>query len=138
MVASKRPGDEVELTILRDGERQTITVELGKMPEEQTASASEDDIEQKMGFATQTLDDDIREELNLSGRVQGVVVTGISQRSKAFRNGLRRGDVIVEFNRRDISDQSAFNSIASNLESGDPVVLRIIRGNRALLVDFRL
>jgi 2-alkenal reductase len=35
-VAFKRPGDTVELTILRDGERQQVTVELGVRPEEFT------------------------------------------------------------------------------------------------------
>jgi S1-C subfamily serine protease len=33
-VAFKRPGDTVELTILRDGERQQVTVELAARPEE--------------------------------------------------------------------------------------------------------
>ncbi|MGH2952063.1 MAG: S1C family serine protease, partial [Solirubrobacterales bacterium] len=31
-VDSKRPGDEVELTVLRDGEERTVTVELGDRP----------------------------------------------------------------------------------------------------------
>jgi serine protease Do len=137
-VASKRPGDNVTLTILRDGKQQTITVTLGEMPEEQTALAGEEKVEQKFGFATKTLDDEIRQELQLSSRVEGVVVTGINQQSAAFRNGLRRGDVIIEFNRQKVADQSAFNSIAASLNDGDPVVFRIIRGNRALLVDFRL
>jgi 2-alkenal reductase len=35
-VAFKRPGDEVELTILRDGERQQVTVELGTRPSDFT------------------------------------------------------------------------------------------------------
>jgi serine protease Do len=137
-IASKRPGDKVKLTLLRDGDQKTITVKLGEMPEEQMSSASTENIEQKLGFATKNLNDDIREELNLSNRVEGVVVTGISQRSNAYRGGLREGDVIVEFNRRRIGGQDDFNKLAEQLDQGDPVVFRIIRGNRALLVDFRL
>ena len=33
LVASKRPGDEVELTILRDGEKQQVEVTLGERPD---------------------------------------------------------------------------------------------------------
>jgi S1-C subfamily serine protease len=33
LVASKRPGDTVELTILRDGEKQQVEVTLGKRPD---------------------------------------------------------------------------------------------------------
>jgi 2-alkenal reductase len=35
-VAFKRPGDEVELTVLRDGEQQPVTVELGTRPSDFT------------------------------------------------------------------------------------------------------
>jgi S1-C subfamily serine protease len=32
-VSDRRPGDEVQVDVIRDGERQTITVELDKRPQ---------------------------------------------------------------------------------------------------------
>jgi serine protease Do len=32
-IASRSPGDRVQLTVVRDGARRTVTVELGRLPE---------------------------------------------------------------------------------------------------------
>ncbi|MDZ7689825.1 MAG: PDZ domain-containing protein [Balneolaceae bacterium] len=148
-IASKKPGDDVELGILRDGNEQTITVTLGELPDDMTASAGQDggqqgapdrNLEQSLGFNVQNLTPRIAEELNLSPDQNGVVVTGISQRSNAFQQGLREGDVITSVSKQQIENMNDFNEIMSQLvqEENQVVLLRILRQGNGLFIAFEL
>lgn len=147
-IASKKPGDEVKLGILRDGDEQTITVTLGELPDDMTASAGpqsgggapDQDLEQSLGFNVQNLTPRIAEELNLSPDQNGVVVTGISQRSNAFQQGLREGDVITSVSKQQIENVSDFNEIMSQLvqEENQVVLMRILRQGNGLFIAFEL
>lgn len=145
-IATHRPGDEVELGIIRDGDTMSLTVTLGEFPEELAASfggsqeSTDRDLEQSIGFSVQNLTPDIAEELDLNPNQDGVVVTNISQRSNAFRQGLREGDVITSVARQRIRNVGEFNQIMSQLvEEGDQVVLlRILRGGNGLFLAFEL
>ena len=139
-IASKKPDEQIELTIVRDGERQTVTVTLGEIPNnDQVSNQQNQEIQELLGFRAKTLNDELRNELNVGNSVQGVVVTEVSQRSRAYRQGgLREGDIIIEVNRRDIDNSNEFRQLVSNLGKGSPMVLKIIRDGRVGIIDFRL
>ena len=140
LVANNSPGTEIDIQVLRDGNKKTITVELGEMPQDQqTASAGGSvDTQDKVGFSVETLSDNMAEDLGLDPSIEGVVVQSINQQSEAYRAGLREGDVIVEANRGQVTNAQQFGQFARQLEQGNAVVLRVIRDQRVFLVDFRL
>ncbi|MDX1618938.1 MAG: DegQ family serine endoprotease [Balneolaceae bacterium] len=144
-IASKRPGTEVTLGIIRDGNEREITVELGKLPSDLTASAGpqgtpDRDLEQNLGFSVQNLTPDIADELNIDPNENGVVVTEISRRSNAYRQGLRQGDLITSIARQEIRNVSDFNRVMSELVQQDNqvVLLRIIRQGNGLFIAFEI
>lgn len=146
-VASKKPGTEVTLGIIRDGEEQEINVTLGELPEDMRASAGQQqqgqpdqDLEQNLGFSVQNLTPQIAEQLNINSNQNGVVVTGISRQSNAYRKGLREGDVITSVAREQIEGVNDFNEIMNQLvEEGNQVVLlRVLRGGNGLFIAFEL
>lgn len=147
-IASHQPGDEVELGIIRDGSEQTVTVTLGELPDDLRASAGsqqgggtpDQDLEQSLGFNVQNLTPDIAEQLQIDPDQNGVVVTGISQRSNAYRQGLREGDVITSVARQQIENVSDFNEIMSELveQENQVVLLRILRQGNGLFIAFEL
>lgn len=146
-VASKKPGDEIDLGILRNGEEMDVTVTLGELPDNLTASFDQEEgsqqdenLAESLGFNVQNLSPRIAEQLNLSPDQNGVVVTGISRRSNAYRQGLREGDVITSVAQEQIEDVEDFKSVMNELvdQKGKAVLLRILRNGNGLFIAFEL
>ncbi|NGP87633.1 PDZ domain-containing protein [Fodinibius halophilus] len=97
-IATSSPGDKIQLHILRDGETKKISVTLGELPNELTMdeqTTTDKTMEKQLGFRVQDLAPEIAQQLNLDQDQEGVVVSQISQRSEAYRQGLRQGHVIT-------------------------------------------
>lgn len=144
MVANKSPGTEVDVRINRDGESRTLAVEIGEMDPEEIAgdvdSNEREELEENLGFGVENLDDNIRSQLQLGPNVQGVVVMQIDQTSSAYRQGLRRGDVVVQVGREPIESTDQFYSTMSALSQTDEEValLRVNRQGNNMYIAFEL
>ena len=142
-IATSDPGTEVTLGIIRDGEEMTLDVTLGELPQQEMANnrqQPDENMEEQLGFRVQNLTGDIAERLGLEPGQNGVVVTGISRGSDAYRQGLREGDVITSVSRNNVENVSDFNrEITKVVESDNNVVLlRIIRGGVNQFIAFEL
>lgn len=142
-IANTPPGTEVELEIFRDGENMTITVELGELDADAVESLGTDEIEdlkEKLGFGVEDLTDNIRQQLRLRSDVQGAFVNEINQTSRAYRQGLRQGDVITQVSNQPVDSADQFyNSISAFIQAEtDAVLLRIIRQGRNMYVAVEL
>jgi len=145
-IGTSPPGTDVQLGIVRDEEKQTITVTLGEQPEEmmsemQPGQSSEPNMEKQLGFKVEDLTPRIAQELELSQNQDGVVITQISRQSEAYQQGLRRGFVVTEVDRQDVSNVQEFNRTMSQLvkEGKDVVLLRVITpGGNSQLIAFEL
>ena len=68
-----------------------------------------------------------REQFELSADAKGVVVTDVQPGSPAAEKGLQRGDVIVEANRKQVSDPKVADAVREAAERGDDTVLLLIQ-----------
>ena len=97
-VAERSPGEEVTVTLVRDGETREVEVELGQTelpdltPPEQPAA----DAVQRLGLALGDLTPQLREELGLAGSARGAVVLDVEPLSPANRRGIEPGSVVLE------------------------------------------
>jgi serine protease Do len=73
----------------------------------------------KFGITVQALPQQVQNRLHVTG---GVMVTGVKPGSFADTINLFQNAVIVEINRKPITDVASYNAIASQLKSGDDVV----------------
>lgn len=142
-IATSNPGTEVTLEIVRNGESQTLEVTLGELPDEATASTTQEpdqNLEEQLGFRAQNLTPDLAERLGLDSNQNGVVVTAINRGSNAYRQGLREGDVITSVSRNRIENISDFNEELNKIieNNNDVVLLRIIRGGINQYIAFEL
>ncbi|MDQ2070845.1 DegQ family serine endoprotease [Natronospira bacteriovora] len=122
-----RVGEEVELEVLREDERKRLRARISD-PEDTTVEA--EDLHPKLSGATFT---ELDERSPLFGRVEGVLVEDVENRSAAARH-LRPGDVITSVNRQRVRNLS---EMAEAVRDADALVLNVRRGEGALYVLIR-
>lgn len=108
-VGLRTPGTEVKIALIRDGDKQTITLTLGSAAEG-SDSAPAGELNKALTGATFG---DIPADNPLSGKVKGVAILQVHPASPAARAGLRPGDVITSVNRKKITSVSQFYKLAS-------------------------
>ena len=119
-------GEDIELTVLRDGRRRTIEVEIGKTG--QLALAGGDTFDRLRGADFRNMDANDRR----LGDVAGVLVASVEQGSPAWRNGIREGDIVLAVNRVRVKN---LDQLSEALErSGGTIALSVLRGNARLFI----
>ncbi len=133
-VSEVAPGTTISLGIIRDGKPETVDVKVGEFHGgSQVASAGEGNGQPgktgKLGLAVDDLTQDARQQLNVPSQVSGAVVQNVRPGSAAEDAGLAPGDVIVEVDRKPVSNAEQFvNDVYAN--SGKDVLLLVwSRGN---------
>lgn len=138
MVGRVSAGEEVEVDIVRDGERQTLDLRIGELPEDPRAAlggepmppqepAPEPDRVERLGLRAAPLDDELREQLGLDPGEEGVVVTEIGP-GPAQDAELQAGDVITLFDRQPVSSVQELRQRARAAEAGTTVSVLVRRG----------
>ena len=120
VVSSRRAGEALKLTILRDGKTLTLTAtlgdrkaieekrrrEAGEEPEDEPVQKPQGDLkslnlEKSYGFTVEPAD--------LKNRLKGVVVTAVDPRSPAADRGMAPGMIITAVGRVAVNTLSEFN-----------------------------
>jgi len=110
MVSQARPGTKVDVKIARNNKEKTLPVTLGELPGADVLAKSSGGQERRStkgealsGVEVTDLDPSVRQQLNVPGRVRGVVVTGVDPESPAASAGVQPGDVVLEINRTPVT-----------------------------------
>jgi serine protease Do len=136
----RRPGETVQIEVVRNGERLTIPVELGERPSEEELSQglpgqAEEGVK-KFGLTVQAITQELADKYGLSKK-QGVVVTEVEPGSKAYWAGVEEGDVILEVNRHPIRTVSDWNEVVSQISEDEEVLLTVLREGRTMFLLLR-
>jgi len=78
---------------------------------------------------------DIPERSPAHGEVEGVMVYEVKRSSRAWRNGLREGDIVLSVNQVPVSNLKEFLGQVNRLQSA--VLLHVLRGNSAAFIVAR-
>lgn len=113
-------GNEIEVTVLRDGRERKLDVTLRS--EEREVRAAE--LHPALEGATLAANGD-----------GGVTLTELEQNSMAARYGLRKDDVIVAVNRRPVNSVAELRQAMD--QAGNVIALNIRRGNTSLYLVLR-
>ena len=99
-----------------------------------------EELRERLGFAVDELTDAIRRQLNLQSQAFGVVVSEISEASRAYSQGLRRGDVISQVAGTSVTQPEEFyGSVQTLIDEGTEVaLLRVNRQGRNMFIAFEL
>ncbi|HSR56004.1 MAG TPA: PDZ domain-containing protein, partial [Alphaproteobacteria bacterium] len=119
-------GEEVALSVIRDGREMTIRAKVGgaaKVRLKDTAGSSK-----LSGAEFSNLSDDHP----YHGQLEGVVVAKLEPGSPAWRNGLRQNDVIVAVNRKAVRNIQEFKTALKG--NSDVLALNVVRGGMGLFI----
>jgi serine protease Do len=133
-VADIAPGTSVQITILRDGKQQNVSVTLGERPanlglanaEEAPEPESDGKSRERLGITVTDVTPEIAAQLRLKIN-SGAVVTGVSPGSAAATAGLQRGDVIHRVGRTAVNSTADLAAALSSAESGQQIALQVER-----------
>jgi len=132
LVSSIAPGEEVNLTVFRNGQTMAIGVVLAERDEgmseeeERRMTRVEEDL---LGLTVHQLNPAMRQRYRIDESVSGVVVVKVKPLSPAAEADVREGDVISEIFREKLDSLDEYKAELEKIETGDLVLLYVHRGD---------
>jgi serine protease Do len=136
-IAQSAPGTKVALSVLRDGNPQEMTLELGELPSDLAAGGSSE-VRDLLGFKVSAMSRDLANKYGYDPHAEGVLITNINQGSNAAQAGLQEGDLVRSINRLRITSVSDFNRATAGLKKGNSILMQIVRQDRGWFAAFTL
>jgi serine protease Do len=142
LIASSGAKKRVGLDVVRDGKLQSLSVELGEVPEDPNDEAVQAPSGSPQpttggaldGVTLEELSPGLRRALGVGADVQhGVVISALEPKSAAARAGLRPGDVVLELNKVPVDSLAKFKELYAKA-TGDVLLLVNSRGVTAFKV----
>ncbi|MFL5260674.1 MAG: Do family serine endopeptidase [Hyphomicrobiales bacterium] len=119
-VARIAPGKSVPMTIVRDGKTMDVSVEIGKMPNDQMASA-------KPAEAAPTSMGQLGLKLAPAQDGAGVTVVDVAPDSPAAEKGIKSGDVILEIGGKEVHRPADVQQALSGMKKENKRVVMLVR-----------
>jgi serine protease Do len=132
-IAMIRPGNWITLIVHRGGKELSFKTKVQKRDEKRLSRMSDNAPEgpaaEALGLTVAPVSQLMKERYNIDKSAErGVVVTEVDKGGRAARGKVREGDVIVELNRRRITDPLQFDDLLRNALRGNRVLLLVSRG----------
>lgn len=136
LVANLAVGEKAKITVLRNGKKQTLTIEVAKRPEDTKQLASggggPSTPADELGIRVTNLTPELAKRLN-SNQTDGVVIDDLDPDGKGAAAGLQAGDIIKEINHTPIKNTKDYAAAMSKFKAGK-LQLFIWRPNTGFLV----
>jgi serine protease Do len=84
-----------------------------------------------LGVTVQELTPELAKRFGHEG-TEGALVGEVLNESPAFKSGIRRGDIILEFGSKDVSGPSALKNMAATSSPGMKVPVKLLRSGKSL------
>jgi len=139
-VSQDQPGKTIQLGILRNGQPMTLSLTVGEYHKAATELVENEggpggSNTGKLGVAVDDLNQDARQQLQVSAEVKGAAVAQVRPGSPAEDAGLQPGDVVVEVNRKPVDSAADFASAVHATPAGKDILLLVwSKGNNSYRV----
>jgi serine protease Do len=130
LVAGANPGSTVPVEVIRDGKSKQLNIKIAVLEEESVKTAS---LGKPLGVQTQDISPELAERLNLE-EITGVLVSDVDPDSPAARSGIRRGDVILEINRKQVKNMKDYYALAGKKGASDTLLMLVKRGGTSIYI----
>jgi serine protease Do len=135
-------GKRVKVELVRNSTLKTVMLLVGEQKEDEKEKGDQvapaPDKKDTLGVTVDNLSKEVIQSLGLNPKQKGVLVLNVDPDSLAFTKGVRRGDVIVEVNRKNISGPKDYLEATQNLKKGDSILLLIVRRQGTQFIAYEL
>jgi serine protease Do len=122
-VAMTAPGTKIELTIVREGKEEKVTVTIEKLSAEAAQKAGLTKPSTDIGITVQNLTNDLAAQLGYKGE-KGVVISFVKPGSPADEAGLKAGMLIEQVGQKPVTNVDEFqDEIQKEAEKGSILLL---------------
>jgi serine protease Do len=137
-IAQMKPETQVTLEYIRENKKATTTTKLGRRPEQATASTEIPDTGKDVGVLNGVgvgdITSQIRDQLQLPARINGALITNVDPDSPSAKQGLREGDIILELDRKPVTNAEEAVKLSEEIKGPKVLVLLWRNGQRRYVV----
>lgn len=147
-IVSESPiGKAIDLEVLRNGAKKTLTAKLDESKDE---AAEHEDIDDKkletagakeiLGASVAPLNEELRKKYNIAKEVEGLVIVKINRKTTWSSRGFKTGDVIVSANQIVMKSVDQFaNMVSSAKTKGKKTILLLVnRQDQSLFIPLSI
>jgi len=134
IVARTTVDKKVRMKVLRDKKEVMLNVAVGELKDEEVVASAPEKGE--LGMTVQKVTPQLAENLGLD-KTDGVVVTAVEPGSAADEAGIRRGDVIVEVDRKPVRGVEEYRKAIAGSRKGRGVLFLVRRGESTLFLALK-
>ena len=131
--------EKAKLKIIRQGDKQELTVKIGLLPNQNTAQTKDAPANEvasnRLGLVVADIGSDQRKELQVEKN--GVVVQKVNK-GIAMEIGIQPGDVILRIQNSPVRDSNDFNAIIAKLPKDKSIAMLVQRNGNPLFLAFKL
>jgi serine protease Do len=130
-IANLEVGKKTSVTLLRDGKKKTVAVEIAKRSDSGALAQQKPQDNEKLGIRIADVTPETARQFGHSETEKGVLVVGVEPGSKADQAGVRQGDLVKEVNRKPVTSVS---ELRSEVEKTNKFQLLVKRPNAGFMV----
>jgi len=127
IVGAKKPGDKVDVTVIRNKKGMIIPVVVGERPsgaaEEMAGEEAKPEVKEDVvwrGMKVIDITPELAKRYNIEDTA-GIIISDVDPGSPAADAGLNQGDIIREINKTPVKNKAEYNKLVSGLK-GDALV----------------
>ncbi len=133
-IANSRVGKTINITIFRDNNEKTLSVELGERAKSARHNPRQKGSLEEFGFHVVELTWELAKQYGYKENEKGLLVVSVKPKSRGYYAGLQQGDLLVEINRVPLESLRDYEEKVNKTKDGNLITLLLKRGNSRIVV----
>jgi serine protease Do len=136
LVAATPVGEKVQLTVLREGKQQKLTVVVEQLKDD-AESSGQDVVTDRLGMTVRELTKELAAQIGVK-EIKGVVIVEVKPGGLAEDAGIMRGDIVREISGAKVTTVAEYDKALAAHKKGTVMRLLLRRGDKSLYVALKV
>jgi serine protease Do len=132
IIANTPVGEKTRITLIRGGEKMSLTAKVAKREEKSLQAAREDERSDVLGLQVADLTPERAQQFGLDKEESGVLVVDVENGSRADKAGVRVGDIIKGINRKKVENLGDYSAVMKKADEKKDLHMLVLRRNEGL------
>ena len=132
IIANTPVGEKTRITLIRGGEKMSLTAKVAKREEKSLQAAREDERSDVLGLQVADLTPERAQQFGLDKDESGVLVVDVENGSRADKAGVRVGDIVKGINRKKVENLNDYSAVMKKADDKEALHMLVLRRNEGL------